>query len=129
MKISEALEFADVNRQGLEYLLMRDGELFFENERYSWQTDDGVIPDLDVNYMVEVGIMKIEGESKISVFMPVYQLVVDSSDIRSCFEAGTDFENISDVDNQLLKILNRGFGIRDFIKAPGIRFSMNDGYF
>lgn len=129
MKISEALEFVDDNRHELECLLMRDGELFFENGLYSWQTDDGVIPDLDLNYMVEAGLMKIEGKSKISVMMPIYQLVVDNSDIRNILGADADFENISNEDNQLLKILNRNFDIKDFIKAPGIRFSMNDGYF
>ena len=129
MKISEALEFADVNQQELECLLMRDGALLLEKELYSWQTDDGVIPDLDLNYMIDTEIMKIEGESKILVMMPVYQLVVDSMDVRCIFEADTDLENLSVEDYQLVKISNRNFGIRDFIEVPSIRFSLNDGYF
>ncbi len=126
MRLSEALEFADENCRELECLLLCAGTLLLEQGRYNWHSDGGVTPDLDVNHMINTGIMKIEDASKISILWPVYRLIANRFDIRRCCK---DIDSLTIEDQQLLKILNQCEAIPDYEEVPSIRVGLGDGFY
>lgn len=126
MRISETLKFTDDNINDLECLLKNKGEIFIEGGKYTYQTDTGVIPDLDIARLIKSGIIKIKENSKISVLIVVYKLVVENFDIRHLYENG-GVDHLTSNDLALAKMI-LGSDIKEHVELPYIRIGLANGF-
>jgi len=131
MRASELLEYALANTRELEPLVISAGYLHNDDGGPSWFSDWGV--ELDLEHLIELGIVKIDEESKMSIYMPVHLLVCYKIDLRNYT---IDVDNPTVEDGQLISIVHpnevgqvRGLDLFGYKRMTNAYDKPSDGYF